>query len=267
MAKRTMMTTLFLASAAVLAGCDRSNTVGRDQTNTGSASREECPTAPEAKIQAVFRYLHEANEAEMRMGNLAWERSPSEEVKQFAQRMLTEHARSDKELTELARRERIDLTAGTPADPIHAALRQVATERERQLQNIAPSGFDAAYLGPQAEQHLLVVKVIEEAARIAEGDIKAALDKVHDTSSRHQEHALALIQDFRLRSRAVGGGPVSTGEANRDGSVTGEMKRNPRDIGSREKDLSGVPAAPHGGRDAGGIWPPLTAPPDRMPTP
>jgi putative membrane protein len=252
MAKRTKMTICVLTSAMVLVGCDTGTTMS-ERASAGREAVEECPTGSHAKIRTVFRYLHDANEAAMRMGNLAAERSPSNDIREFAQRMVSEHASADKELVELARRERIELAGGTPADPVHAALREFATERERRLQNVATNVFDAAYLGPQADQHLIALKVIEEATKVATGDVKWTLDKVHDAASQHREHALVLMQDLHFKARAIGGGPVSSGESSRSAS----------EIGARDRDQSGVRAAPRGARD-GGVWPPVTAPPDRI---
>jgi predicted outer membrane protein len=232
MAQRIPIAVYALASAAAIAGCDRGPSVD------GSARKqpeEACATEPAAKLRAVFRYLHETNEAEIRAGNVTADRTTIPDVRQYATNMVAEHAVADQKLVDLARRERIGIETVPPADPIHAAALRYATVEEQGLQELAPSSLDVVYVASTAEQHGFALEVIEQGQRVATGDVKSLFDEAREMTSRHRDHALILMQDLHFVPRAIGGGPV-------------------HDFDSDE------PTRPDRG-----IWPPVTAPPERTP--
>jgi putative membrane protein len=218
MRKRSPVVIFALASAALLAAsCDRGPTQA-ERSSTEKQSRELCPIESPDKIRAVFQYLHRANENEIRLGNLAGDRTQFPDIKHFATQMVSEHAAADQKLVDLARRENIDLTPIAPVDPIHAADLRLGVDEEQTMQTVSSDAFDLAYLASQAGHHALLVKISDEGQKVAGGDVKSLLENAREMASRHHGHALVLMQDFRFVPRAIGGGPrsVTPGERTPD---------------------------------------------------
>jgi predicted outer membrane protein len=250
-----------LAAGGVTAiSCDRGATP-TERPGLDRQSLESCSNEPAAKVGAVLRYLHLSNEFEMRLGNLAANRTGMSEIRQFATQMVSEHASADQKLVDLARNDQIDLSAIPSLDPIHAALERVLADEEGRLQTVSGVMFDAAYLGPQSEQHEIALQAIEEAQSVATRDTKSFLDGEHEMASQHRDRALSIMQDLRFRPRAIGGGPPSTDESNVTSALPGPREKQ---RSAAPRPMPGDPGAASTGKDAG-IWPPLTTPPEEIP--
>ncbi len=198
-------------------------------------SEEACATEPAAKLRAVFRYLHETNEAEIRAGNVTADRTTIPDVRQYATSMVSEHVVADQKLVDLARRERIGIETVPPADPIHAAALRYTAAEEQGLQELSLSSLDVVYVASSADQHGFALEVIEQGQRVASGDVKTLFDEAREMTARHRDHAIILMQDLRFAPHAIGGGPVHDFDFDEPTRVDG------------------------------GIWPPVTAPPERTP--
>jgi putative membrane protein len=82
--------------------------------------------------------------AEVEMGQLALQKATSPEVKQFAQRMVSDHTQANQELMQLAKSEGMDLPS--QVDAKHKS----AMER---LQGMNGSAFDTAYMQSMVQDH------------------------------------------------------------------------------------------------------------------
>jgi putative membrane protein len=273
MAKPIQIAVLACASAAAFAGCDRGRSV---DTSTQKPHEEACATEPNAKLASVFRYLHEMNEAEIRSGNVAADRTQIPDVRQFATSMVTEHASADQKLLDLARRERIGIESVPPVDPIHAAALRYVSIEEQGLQELSPASLDVVYVASSSEQHGFLLEVIEQGQRVAAGDTKSLLDEARDMTVRHRDHAIMLMQDLRFAPRAIGGGPTRDIDLDNDTGASGQVDKNQR--GTTRPRRGTEPSSPGAGnsssqppafedttRGDSGVWPPVTAPPERTP--
>ena len=65
----------------------------------------------------------------MELGQLALQKGTSPQVKQFAQRMVTDHTQANQELMQLAKTQNLDLP--TQVDAKHKARHGPATRHER----------------------------------------------------------------------------------------------------------------------------------------
>ncbi|HEX9294647.1 MAG TPA: DUF4142 domain-containing protein [Polyangiaceae bacterium] len=254
-----------MVAGGTVTGCESGTTTTTTQRpSPDNHAMEACSTEPSARIRTIFRFLHRTNEAEIRSANLAANRAERPEVREFAKRLITAHGSAEQKLLELARRERFDLSAFPEVDPVHAAWHRVTVEQEERLGSVSTSVFDSLYLGPLAEQHAVVLKVIEEGQKIAAGDARSLLDSSYQMAREHADRALVLIEDLRFAPAAVGGGPSD--EASRD-EPPANVSQPPRRNESSARSPRSFPEGPgeiSGSGDAG-VWPPITAPPERMP--
>jgi predicted outer membrane protein len=240
MSKRTSLAVFGIAAAALIGSCERKPAA----VTTAKPEEDICTVEPGAKLRAVFHYLHRTYESEIRSGNLAADRTEVPDVRRLAKHMVADHMAADQKLVDLAHRERIDLTPLGPPDPVHAAALRVASADAEEMQELSNDALDVVYVSTEAERQALLLEVVDQGEKIAAGDVKSLLDEAHDMAARHHDAAIILMQDLHFAPRAVGGGPVRHDEATVEGS-----EARPRDPMRLD----------------GGVWPPITAPPDRMP--
>jgi putative membrane protein len=224
--------------------------------STAKPSEEEaCVTAPAAKTRAVFHYLHRMHESEIRAGNLAADRTRNADVRRLAKRMVADHVTADQKLVDLARREKIDLATLMPADPVHAAALRLATADEQEMQELSSDALDVVYVATEAEKHGFTLEIVDQGEKVAAGDVKSLLDESHDMAARHHDAAVMLMQDLHFAPSAVGGGPASGDD---DAEIESPTLRDRKRHDTRPT-RRGDPMALDGG-----VWPPVTAPPERM---
>jgi putative membrane protein len=147
--------------------------------------------------------------AEVELGRLASERGTSDAVKQFAQRMVTDHGKANEELTQLAQRKGIAL----PTE--HKQL----VDR---LAKLSGTEFDRAYSGEMHRDHDADVKEFQHQAKSAkDADVKAWAAQTLPVLQEHQR------QGHQLATVGAGAGrrtPSSEGSASPSTPSSGSSK-------------------------------------------
>ena len=87
-------------------------------------------------------------------------------------------------------------------DPLYVATKTMPSARA-ELGGKSGAAFDVAYLAGQPADHLLVLKMIEEGQKVANGDNKKALDEAHTMVMQHKEHAEKAVESPRRRLAAA----------------------------------------------------------------
>jgi len=154
----------------------------------------------------LLRQLHAANQEEIDVGKLAVDKAQNLEVKKFAGQMVNDHTAADDKLTSLARRMNIDIDA-SPDNPVEKALGSASDDFKKSLRTMSAPQFDIAYFAPQADKHTLALKVVDEAQKMATGDVKKFLEETRPTVESHLAHAQAMMRSLSF-APAVGGGPM-----------------------------------------------------------
>lgn len=118
----------------------------------------------------ALQELASANLAEIATGKLAAGKAQSAEVRNFAHRMVEEHAGQLSELQQLARAKGVEL----PQD-----AREKRLEGRRKLEAASAEEFDRLYLEQMVGNHQKALKLAETAAKRAQDpDLKAAAQKL-----------------------------------------------------------------------------------------
>jgi putative membrane protein len=123
--------------------------------------------------------------AEVQLGQLATERAASPEVKQFGQRMVTDHTKANQELARIAQAK--NMPVATELDPKHRAL----ADKLAKLQGAA---FDREYLMGQVTDHEQTVALFK--TQIKEGkdaDLKTFASETLPTLQDHLKTVRALV--------------------------------------------------------------------------
>ena len=133
--------------------------------------------------------------AEVELGKLAQEKGTSDQVKSFAQRMVTDHNKANDELKTLAQNK--DITLPTDIDPHDKALRD-------RLSKLSGAQFDHAYMQAMLTDHRKVANEFRHESQIGKDpDIKAFASKTLPTIEEH----LKLAEDT---NKAVGTSGTTT---------------------------------------------------------
>lgn len=173
------------------AGQPETDTTGtaqaESQTGTGSVNS----TAPGGTVANVTPEDKEwvvnagmAGLAEVQMGNLALQQASSADVKSFAQRMVTDHSKSNAELAQLATTKGLALP--TELDNEHKGALD-------HLTSLSGAEFDKAYMKHMVEDHQKAVAHFQTGSTSAsDPDIKAWAGKTLPTLQEHAQLAQSV---------------------------------------------------------------------------
>jgi putative membrane protein len=145
--------------------------------------------APSAADKTFMTDTAHAGMAEVELGKLAAQNASSDQVKQFAQKMVDEHTKANVELKDLASKKNVSL----PSDlaPQDKALHD-------KLSNLKGDAFDRQYMAAQVAGHRKVADEFRKESKSgADADVKAWAAKTLPTIEEH----LKMAQDA---NRAVG---------------------------------------------------------------
>lgn len=136
-----------------------------------------------------------ANIAEMNAGKLAKSNAYKENVREFAELMVSDHRKMDQEMGKLAVRLKINPTPSA----ISEALKADAEEVMENLK-IAPKGpiFDKEYAASQVVMHQQVLETFDNELipNAKNSELKALLEKSRQKIESHLEHALKLHEEI-----------------------------------------------------------------------
>jgi len=114
---------------------------------------------PSMADQAFIKQMFESNAVEVQLGQLAQEKSQSDDVKQFAEKMVENRKRLDDQLAPLAKR----LDVSQPKGPDKKMKQQIA-----KMQTLSGQEFDQEYIRTIEREHQKDVKNFKQAASAAQ---------------------------------------------------------------------------------------------------
>ena len=157
-------------------------------------AKDEARAPSDANIAAI---AVTANAIDVDAGNAALAKSSNEEVKKFAQLMVTDHSAVNKQAGELAAKLKL-----TPEDDDTVrALKKGADEASAKLKPLTGAAFDRAYVANEVAYHQAVLDAVDKLLipNTKNGELKALLVKVRPVLAAHLAHAQQL--DKTLASR------------------------------------------------------------------
>jgi putative membrane protein len=124
-----------------------------------------------------------AGMAEVAVSKLAAEKAQNDQVKQFAQRMITDHTKANKELAAAAKAKGLDVPMKLDAE--HQSMVQ-------SLASKSGAAFDAAYREHMTADHSKAVAMFEGASSSSDSDLASLAKKTLPTLEEHKKLAEAL---------------------------------------------------------------------------
>ena len=143
------------------------------------------PTDPQIAAIVVT-----ANQVDIDAGKLAHSKSQSKDVKEFAQRMITDHSGVNKSATELVQK----LHVTPEPNATSTSLQKGGDANLAALKKLSGSAFDKAYIDHEVSYHESVLQAVDKTLipSAQNAELKALLVKVRPAFVAHLEHARKL---------------------------------------------------------------------------
>jgi putative membrane protein len=151
----------------------------------GAFAQSAGPT--DAQIAAI---VLTANQVDIDAGKLAVAKSGNKDVKEFAQRMITDHTGVNKAATDLATK----LGVKPEPNPTSKSLKEGGDRTLERLKALRDKDFDRAYVDNEVAYHQTVLDALDKTLIPAakNEELKALLVKVRPAFVAHLEHAKHL---------------------------------------------------------------------------
>ena len=140
------------------------------------------PTDPQIAAIVVT-----ANQVDIDAGNLAVKESHTKDVRDFAQRMITDHTGVNKSAVDLVTKLKV-----TPEDnPTSHSLKAGGEENLKNLKTLKGAAFDKAYVDHEVAYHQQVLDAVDKVLipNATNAELKALLVQVRPAFVAHLEHA------------------------------------------------------------------------------
>lgn len=136
-----------------------------------------------------LRMAAEGNNAEIQTSQLALQKAADQSVKEYAQRMITEHTQANQRLATIAAR--YGVTLPTSPGPLAVAITQ-------QLTQLSGAQFDRAYMGVQENAHLSSVGLYRTGIEQGQAaDVQAYASEILPRVQEHFEMANRMSVELR----------------------------------------------------------------------
>ncbi|MGE5493253.1 MAG: DUF4142 domain-containing protein [Actinomycetota bacterium] len=131
-----------------------------------------------------------ANQVDIDAGKLAKSKASSQEVKAFADRMVTDHTGVNKSAHDLAKKLKMKPEENSDSK----ALKNGGDENMKKLKGLKGADFDRAYIDQEVTFHQTVLDTIDKSLlpNAKNDELKALLTKVRPSIADHLEHAKKL---------------------------------------------------------------------------
>jgi putative membrane protein len=143
---------------------------------------DTAPTDPQ-----IVGIVVTANQIDIDAGQLALKKAKSEEVRDFAQQMVTDHSALQKSVSDLG----ANLKVKPEDSDTSRSLKSQAEETTRKLETLQGAAFDKAYLDNEANSHQAVINATSSVLipNAQNAELKKALQNAAPLFQGHLEHA------------------------------------------------------------------------------
>jgi putative membrane protein len=214
------------AAAIALGGTASAQTSGSSSSGTtgssgssGSSSSEMSGSSSRSggkldkSLDEAVQKLHAANQGEIQSAQLATQTAQSQEVKSFAQHMMTDHQQNDQRLQQLAQTMGASLQ-GQAFDK----MQKKSQDEMQKVQAKTGAEFDKAYMKMMIDDHKKDVKEVESAAKDAkkqkQTELASFLDQTHSKMQMH-------LQEAQRIEKSLGKGGASAQSGSSDSATQG----------------------------------------------
>ena len=189
--KNSFLAVLLLAGL-VLAGCSQNRANPKEEGDNQNAATAGDRTANNDQRGGASDKLAASDEefaqkaagggkAEVELGNLALEKASSAKVKEFAQRMVTDHGQANQQLQQIAGNKSLDLPQMLPTE---------AQEEHDKLSKLSGAQFDKEYMRFMVQDHQKDIAEFQKAMNnVQDNDLKQFIQQTVPTMQEHLQMA------------------------------------------------------------------------------
>jgi putative membrane protein len=172
----SMLFVIAFGAAMTLTAASQEETTGSTAASSGKQSAGMGNTDTAFVEKAARGGL-----AEVELGQLAVQKASSQEVKEFAQRMVDDHTKANEQLKQVAAQEHIDL-------PQQPNAKDKATKAR--LEKLSGERFDKAYMNDMVKDHQKDVAEFERESKMAKDPgVKSFAEQTLPTLRDHLKEA------------------------------------------------------------------------------
>lgn len=190
-----------LVVAATLIGCSSSRQQPSPESSTAAVATPAAqPTAAAVKAKratasaevstkstsaAILTQIHQANQKEIALGNLAAGKASSPEVQNYAKQLVEDHTGADRQVVAMAQKMNVRLHDTT------ASKRHPSTK----LNAASGAEFDRRFLQETSADHDKLIRELKrEREDASDDDIEALIDKILPILEQHKQLAQILMK-------------------------------------------------------------------------
>jgi putative membrane protein len=172
-------------------------------TPTPSASPGAGTDVAQGDVALVAK-VHETNQKEIRMGQLASDKAKSRRVETYARKLVSDHKAMDRELMSYARKKGLEpqleqvAVGGTAAPQTDAA--KAEADMHARLMGETGNEFDQDFVATMVDEHDRAIEMVRSARDSAtDPELRKLLDKALPKLEQHRKQAQELL-DKHLKS-------------------------------------------------------------------
>lgn len=185
--KKILLPLIALASLTACGGEEAEQSAEVAAVESAPAAAPAEPAAGAVTDPQIADIVVAANEVDIRAGELAQSKGSSAQVKEFAQRMITDHSGVNQAATDLVTR----LGVTPEPSPTSQQLRQGGEQSRGTLQGLSGAEFDRAYIDHEVTYHQQVLDAIDQTLipNAQNPELKALLEQTRPAVAAHLQHA------------------------------------------------------------------------------
>lgn len=155
---------------------------------------------------SFYTQAAESGMAEVMLGNLALQKTQNEQIRQFAQQIVTDHTNANNELKQLAESKNMTLPTSV------SSKQQSAYDK---LNGMSGADFDKAFMKQMVKDHESAVKLFQKQSEKGEdADAKAFAAKTLPTLRMHLQTAKTMNDSMKNSNRNNNNNSNSGGNSN-----------------------------------------------------
>lgn len=171
-------------ASVVMAACNNTNRRTADDSVDQAQGVNDTSAMVNERDADFAVEAADASLAEIELGKLAMEKATDERLKDFAQRMVSDHQKANNELSTIAANLNITLPPVVSEDHV---------DKQRKLRDKSGDAFEEEYIDIMVKDHDRTVSLFEDAASDAMNtDLQAFAAKTLPTLKKHFEEAKML---------------------------------------------------------------------------
>ena len=185
-----------------------------------------------ADEKAMLERLHQANQMEVALGQLAQQNGESQDVKSYGQMMVKDHGAADEKVLAYAQQKGLKLAEPKPLNEVERKVMAAHKAHMEKLKALKGMPFDSCFLAGMVGDHDEVLgKLMAGKQGVTDAALSPLLQELTTSVTQHRQQAYALLGKI---GPGAGAGTGGAGDMNHDmGSMGSDTNAGGANKGSQ----------------------------------